>query len=464
VQSFVVHKEELNKRLDAWSYRPAYRQVVEDLKDAKWSIYNLIEICKTIFCGPFGTAIKSSAYVKKGVPFIRITNIKSGYLDKGDLVYITPEDSERLKSTQLNAGDLVISQRGTIGNVAQIPEEFSICNISANTIGVKVSEKVNTKYILWFLISKFGKIQFENIVSGHIQNKITTDDVKNIKIPLPPRQIQDKIADIKDEAYKKQREMLDESKKILNSIESYLLKELSIKVPSYEEKKKFIVRFDDFKNNRYDVHYHQPKYEKIEDVITGSKYGIKSLGEIVNFSSTQINLADAPEKKFKYIEIEHVDGKTGQITGYLEINGEDAPSRARMLLHTGDLLISSLQGSPGSIAIVPMELDNSIGTTGFIIINKNEKINNIFLWGLLRTSIYQSLITREATGAIMAAVTQLQLAKIKVPLPPLSIQNQIANEINSRHKEAEKLRIEAERVIKEAKEKVEKMILLGEDE
>jgi restriction endonuclease S subunit len=462
MQSFVVYKEQLNKRLDAWSYRPAYCQVIDDLRDGKWPICNLIDVCKTIFCGPFGTAIKSSAYVSKGVPFIRITNIKSGYLDKSDLVYITPEDSRRLKSTQLNAGDLVISQRGTIGNVAQIPKEFPICNISANTIGVKMSEKVNAKYVLWFLISKFGKIQFENIISGHIQNKITTDDVKNIKIPLPPRQIQDKIAGIMDEAYKKQREMLDESKKILDSIESYLLKKLDIKIPSYKEEKKFIIRFDNLKGNRYDPFYYQQKYLESIKAIKRGKYQLVKLEKITKYCIKGIEVGSKMycSDGIPFLRVENIEENRINLEVHPKCIAEkEFENLKEYQPQLGEILFTK-DGTIGR-AVKCINNMKTIISSGILRIAVKENVNTDYIVLILNSSIIKLEAERNAIGAVIKHLSIDEIKNLQIPLPPLSVQNQIANEINSRQEEAEKLRLEAERIIKETKEKVKKMILGG---
>lgn len=448
----------MENRFDPFYYKPEYRNLISNLTKRTKNIKRLGELAD--FSKERWDKSKWQGDIFRYIEINRI-DIVTGKIQQASMMEVKKSPSRA--QMFLRKGDIIISTtRPYRGAIAIIPDKF---DKSIGSTGFSIlrnmHEKVNKKYLFFILRSNIGLKQMEQRMSGGNYPAITEEELAKIFIPLPPCQIQDKIADIMNEAYKKQREMLDKSEKILSSIEPYLLKELDIIIPSCDEKKKFMLGFDNLRNNRYDVHYHQPKYEKMEDAITNSKYEVKLLGEIVDFSSTQINPEDTPEKKFKYIEIEHVNDKIGQITGHSEINGKDAPSRARMLLHTGDLLISSLQGSLGSIAIVPMELDNSIGTTGFLIISMGKKVNNIFLWGLLRSSIYQSLITREATGAIMAAVTQSQLAKIKIPFPPFSVQNQIANEINFRQKEAEKFCFEAEKVMEEAKQKFEK-IALGE--
>lgn len=462
MQSFVVYKEELNKRLDAWSYRPAYRQLIEDVKGTKWPVCNLIDVCRTIFCGPFGTAIKSSAYVKKGIPFIRITNIKSGYLDKDNLVHITPEDSKRLKSTQLNAGDLVISQRGTIGNVAPIPREFSVCNISANTIGVKVSGKVNTDYVLWFLMSRFGKIQFESIISGHIQNKITTDDVKNIKIPLLSRQIQDKIANIMDGAYKKQKEMLNESEKILNSIEPYLLKELGVKIPSYEGKSTFVIRFEDLKGKRFDVFHYQPKFQNLLGLFRKAKIATRPLGDFIESINYGASVKAYAKGEIPFLRIQNLKENTLVLDELLYVKKKELTNSD--YVQNGDFLISR-SGTVGMVARAPKEA-NGFAFGSFMIrfrLKTSDVLNPGFAWLFLNHKLGRMQSTMSKTGGVQGNITIPAIKNIQIPILNIAKQLNIVQEVINRQKAAEGLKHEAQQIIHKARQKVEKMFLEKND-
>lgn len=101
-----------------------------------------------------------------------------------------------------------------------------------------------------------------------------------------------------------------------------------------------------------------------------------------------------------------------------------------MLLRAGDVILSSLRGSLKSIAIVPEELDGSIGTTGFFVLRpKEEAINKESLWWVLRTDICQRQLEQIASGTIMAAVNEKELKKLLIPIPPTEVQNEIKNKV-----------------------------------
>lgn len=193
--TYWVASNDLQARRDTRFYQPRYTAVIEELHKSPYEIKIIEEIADAVICGPFGSEIKVSDYREKGIPLVRITNMKNGEFDDSDLVSIPEELSEKLRNTQLTSGDIVVSQRGTIGNVAQIPNSIPVCNISANIIGIRKSDRIDFDYVLAFLTSPLARSQFEQRTSGHVQSKITTEDVKSIKIIVPKEATQEKIAE-----------------------------------------------------------------------------------------------------------------------------------------------------------------------------------------------------------------------------------------------------------------------------
>ena len=56
-------------------------------------------------------------------------------------------------------------------------------------------------------------------------------------------------------------------------------------------------------------------------------------------------------------------------------------------------------------------------------------------------------------------IVRVSVENLSIPLPPLEIQNKIADEVKNRISEAERLKAEASKIIEEAKKKVEEIIL-----
>ena len=117
------------------------------------------------------------------------------------MVYISNELAEKLKSYIVREGDLIISQRGTLGIPVMISKQFDGSVISANFIAIKNIKEVSPKFLQIFLSSSLGQIQLIRKTSGQVQTKITTDDVKSIKIPILPPPTQKYIVTLIDTAY-----------------------------------------------------------------------------------------------------------------------------------------------------------------------------------------------------------------------------------------------------------------------
>lgn len=71
--------------------------------------------------GPFGSDLVSLDYVSSGVPVIRGTNLGKGRWVAGEFAFVTPEKAHSLSANCAKPGDLVFTQRGTLGQVALVP-------------------------------------------------------------------------------------------------------------------------------------------------------------------------------------------------------------------------------------------------------------------------------------------------------------------------------------------------------
>jgi len=74
--------------------------------------------------GPFGSKLTSIDYINDGVPVIRGSNLGKGkFLSLNEFVYVSDAKMRQDFSSNLAySGDLIFTQRGTLGQVAIIPE------------------------------------------------------------------------------------------------------------------------------------------------------------------------------------------------------------------------------------------------------------------------------------------------------------------------------------------------------
>jgi|YelNatPaOPRAMG01_1025707.scaffolds.fasta_scaffold40922_3 type I restriction enzyme S subunit len=180
------------------------------------------------------------------------------------------------------------------------------------------------------------------------------------------------------------------------------------------------------------------------------------LGEVAKINKEQRNPAlETPNEKFIYIDISGVENGTGRIREVKQILGKDAPSRARRVVHTNDVIMSTVRPYLKALALIPEEYDNQICSTGFAVLTCIDKIIiPKYLLYVLFSDIVIEQCNRMMAGAHYPALRESQIPQILIPLPPLEEQRRIVariEELLSRVEEAKRLR-------KQAREETEKIM------
>jgi len=88
---------------------------------SEWKECKLSDVALKFAMGPFGSNIKAENFTDHGVPVIRGTNLNYYRYVDGKFAYLTNEKANQLKSSNCFPGDIVITHRGTLGQVGLIP-------------------------------------------------------------------------------------------------------------------------------------------------------------------------------------------------------------------------------------------------------------------------------------------------------------------------------------------------------
>lgn len=454
MQCFVVSSDEIEGRLDAVYYKPEFAAIKTNLEKTHYPIKQIQDFAKVI-CGPFGSSIQVKDYQETGTPLVRIANIGNDQrFIKENIIFINESLAKKLQSYKVKKDDLVISQRGTLGLTAIIPDFFDGAIISANFIAIKELHGISTEFLKTFLNSTYGQIQLKQKTSGQVQTKITTDDIKKLLVPLPPLSIQNQIVDIMQSTYSQKKQKEAEAQRHLDSIDGFVLEELGIKLPEVEEKMCFVVNSEEVQSNRFDAYYRQPKFEEVEKAIKRGKFEVKN-GEDL-FVLIESGKGISPEQ-FTYKGIGFLEVKN---IGFIGISLPEfyvQEDNKLKYVQKGDILTGRV-GSIGSFALYDIE-DNLAFSDNVLRIKCIASISNLYLTAILNSILVKIQIDRSKKGSLQNVINRLTLNDLKIPRPPLEIQNKIAEEVKRRISEAETLKAEASRIIEEAKKQVEKMIL-----
>lgn len=197
---------------------------------------------------------------------------------------------------------------------------------------------------------------------------------------------------------------------------------------------------------RLDSEYYQQKYDEIEKVIKNYRGGYfqLSLSELKDK-----NFTPQAQTKYRYIELANI-GTNGNISEPIVDFGENLPSRARRIVKTGDMIMSSVEGSLQSCALITDEFDNCIVSTGFYVL-KSSNLNSETLLVLFKSKLFQDYLHKFSSGTILTAISKDELQNILIPKIAQQTQTQIAEKI----KQSFTLRQKANELLQQAKSKVE---------
>lgn len=459
MQYSIIQKSRLERthRLDAEYYQPEYLDLIESIKDQEFG--KLEDFGCKVVSGPFGSSLKSDAYLEQGIPFIRINDLKDFFINDEDLVYISKDDNNRLKQSQLQPFDLVLSKVGnTIGIVSAISEELGISNISENNIGIKFKEsKLDIEhklFLLTFLNSKLGYQQIKRSISGNAQPKLNISDIYQLLVPKPRESLLKIIKELITQA----KFNIDGSNKIYLQAENLLLEELGLRDFEVEDDLSFVVNLSDVKSaNRSDSDFFQPKYDDIiKKLKTNQLASLETSFDIIKSKSFEYNQeAEVGVIKTKQLGKQFMNFEVEDKVRQELVQKEKLP-----LLTESDVVFASMGvGSLGKTNIYyKFESDGryTIDSTLRIFRKKsNGKISPEVLAIYLSSWVIQELIYKYIVGTSgIISIYENYLQSFLIPVLPKSTQQKISELVRKSHEARKK----SKQLLEEAKRKVEEMI------
>ena len=130
----------------------------------------------------------------------------------------------------------------------------------------------------------------------------------------------------------------------------------------------------------------------------------------------------SPDFEFSYIDIGSVTYTDG-ITNYQNFKFKDAPSRARRIVHSGDILVSTVRTYLRAVACVNEHRLPQIASTGFLVLQADiSKIHPHFLMYSVLSDNFICKVEANSVGISYPAINASQIMHFKLPIPQLSEQ------------------------------------------
>ena len=211
-----------------------------------------------------------------------------------------------------------------------------------------------------------------------------------------------------------------------SAAEQALLNDLGLLNWRPKHRLSFVKKYSDTQSSgRIDAEYFQPKYDEVVDRIKQYKKGYQPLSEIVTVKDKNFQPKD--DVTYRYIELANISAN-GNINGFIEALGKELPTRARRKVNDGDVIVSTIEGSLSSIALIAKDLDNALCSTGFFVVN-SDKINSETLLVLLKSSVGQLQLKKGCSGTILTAIGDDEFKRIILPDLSAEIQKDIKKKI-----------------------------------
>lgn len=429
-------------RIDAQFYQPQY---LIDTSNGEWlKIKDVLSKCE------YGLSLAMNDE-EVGIPMFKMDDIDHMVLNDDNVRYADVSDRDHRKF-KCKVNDVYFNRV----NSEEFVGRTGIFKSDVDSVFASYLIRLQTKkdlvlpqYLNVFLNSEYGQRQINRYKRRAVnQANVNAQELQEFLIPILSIDDQEKIAQTVDDSWLN----LEKSKSLYKQAEELLLTELGLLDFVPEWVAGYETDYDNILDTaRMDAEYFQPRHEIVEDRIKQYKNGWKYLTELIKISSKKIEID--PEETYTYIELADINKSLGIVDASTKIAGADLPSRARMKLGKGDVLVSSVAGSIDKVALVHQATENLVGSTGFFVFQPKAFSSEVNLI-IAKSIVIQSLLAREAQGTILTAVPSKSLGRVVIPNLDQTTQEKITKLVQESHKSLR----ESRQLIEDAKREVEKMI------
>ena len=325
----------------------------------------------------------------KYITYTNIYNNPSANLDVEDYVHVNENEKQneiKYKDVLVAGSSENLEDSGMISVITKEPNEKIYLN--SFCFGFRLNDTFYDKYNSDFLKHLFRDKNFRSeIVScsfGVTRYNLSKGKFLKIKIPCPPLEVQEEIAKILDK---------------FGELEAELQAELEARKRQYEFWCGKLLNMD---------------YQKIKL--------LNLCDEVNNINWKNVN------STYKYIDLSSVDRENNQVVETSNISKENAPSRARQIIKTNDVLFGTTRPMLKRITLISQEYDNQICSTGYCVLRPNTKrVVPEWLYFNLQTEDFYKYVESFQQGASYPSISDNAVKKYEISLPPVDVQMKVIN-------------------------------------
>ncbi len=345
-----------------------------------------------------GFAFKSTLFKENGEAILRITNISNGIINEEDLKYFLLGDyKENLGNYIVSKNDIVIAMSGaTTGKIGinNTSKKFYLNQRVGKFIPNIV--KLNNRFLYHFLLSKGLEILKISSVSG-AQPNLSTENIKNLVIPVPPLEVQEEIAKI-----------LDNYTKSVEELKEKLNEELIARKNQYSWYRDYLLKFEN-----------KVKIVKLKDIATEMYRGngikreeIREIGiPCIRYGEIYTDYGISFEKTKSYTDENLIINKK-----YIDY---------------GDILFAITGESVEEIGKSTAYIGKEKCLVGGDILVMKHKQDPVYLSYVLSTENAQKQKSKGKIKSKVVHTNATDIGEIEIPLPPLEVQKRIVEVLDN---------------------------------
>ncbi len=156
----------------------------EDSLPDGWKVATLRDICLPGRPITYGI-LKPGPELDKGVLYIRVADFPGNRLSLDGIKKTSPKIDEQFRRSRLIGGDLLLSIRGSVGRLIEIPADLEGANITQDTARLSISGRVSAKFVYFAILSEGVQKRMKAATRGVAVRGINIGDVRALQLPLP---------------------------------------------------------------------------------------------------------------------------------------------------------------------------------------------------------------------------------------------------------------------------------------
>jgi type I restriction enzyme S subunit len=457
MEEVIKHISKINfaKRWDYRFHQRKFSNLEQKLDASIYPLYFVEQITDQVIDGTHFTPQYTD---NSGVLFLMTRNVRPHEITLNNVSYITYEEHQKLIRCKPEPGDVLVTKDGTIGIAAVVPDTLPEFNIFVSLIKIRPKSVISPHYLAAFINSELGQLQIKQQIKGAAITHIHLEDMRRIRIPVPPRSLQDQIAQVMQEAYGDRQRKLEESAQSYQKIINYVFEELGINLTAIQRKRNALVSISLLQGGRFDFEAVVTLQDISSQFTEHETTLLKEIAEQINERITPS--IDFPNKIVNYIGLANIQSNSGELANFEPVRGAGILS-ASPKFKKGDILFGRMRPYLNKVWIA--EFDGICSGEALVFRPNQDKVDTQFLQALLLSQLTLDQVVPLQSGSSLPRVSSSDVLNIKLPIPKdLQKQKEIGSEVKKRRSEAKRLRTESEAVVAAAKSRVERMIL-GEE-